>query len=121
MDTDLKRKWFVVEYDRHKHKLNKITEYAEPEQRQDAWNYLKELEASQFDELQHFVKTGVPLRMEYVLLLADSEETLRVTHGNYFYGPDIPHAEAEAEVADIMRRRREKRLAKAAASAASDG
>ena len=117
MDTDLERKWFVVEYDRHKFKLNKITEYAEPEQRQEAWNYLKELEESQADELNHFIKTGVPLRMEYVLLLADSEETLRVTHGNYFYGPGVSTEEVDADIA----RRQEKRLAKAAASASAGG
>lgn len=116
---DLERKWFVVEYDRHKFKLNKITEYAEPEQRQEAWNYLRELEESQADELNHFIKTGIPLRMEYVLLLADSEDALRVTHPNYFYGPDIPHAEAEAEVNAIIARRREKRRAAAAAEAAA--
>ena len=112
---DLERKWFVVEYDRHKFKLNKITEYAEPEQRQEAWNYLRELEAGQFEELQRFTKTGIPLRMEYVLLLADSEETLRVTHGNYFYGPEFTTAEVDADIA----RRRELRRAKATATASA--
>ena len=108
---DMERKWFVVEYDRHKHHLQRITEYTEPEQRQAAWERLKELEEGQADELQHFVKTGIPLRMEYVLLLADSVETLRITHGNYFDGPDI----TDAEIAEIHRRRRESRLAPAAA------
>ena len=109
---DLEKKWFVVEYDRHKHKLDKITEYAEPEQRQEAWKRLQELEEGQADELQRFVTTGVPLRMEYVLLLADSVETLRITHGNYFDGPDVTDAEIDA----IRRRRRESRRAGAAAA-----
>ena len=79
-----KLKWFLVEYDRHKRTLRNLTEYAEPEQRQEANSRLTELEESQADELERFVKTGVPLRMEYVLLIAESEEAIRVTHGNYF-------------------------------------
>ena len=108
---DTAPKWFLVEYDRHQHKLCNLTEYTEPEQRQAAWERLKELEGEQFPELQRFVKTGIPLRMEYVLLLADSVETLRITHGNYFDGPDI----TDAEIAEIHRRRRESRLTPAAA------
>lgn len=81
---DRKVKWFLVEYDRHERKLCKLTEYTEPEQREKAWKRLKELEGEQFPELQNFVKTGTPLRMEYVLLLAESEEVIRATHGNYF-------------------------------------
>ena len=34
--------------------------------------------------MNRFIKTGIPLRMEYVLLIAESEEDIRVTHGNYF-------------------------------------
>lgn len=81
---DRQVKWFLVEYDRHERSLRKLTEYAEPEQRQKAWNRLIELEDEQFPELQNFAKTGTPLRMEYVLLLAESEEAIRVSHGNYF-------------------------------------
>lgn len=79
-----KLKWFLVEYDRHKHNLRNLTEYAEPEERDIALRELRRLEESQSDELERFVKTGVPLRMEYVLLIAESEEAIRVTHGNYF-------------------------------------
>lgn len=79
-----KLKWFLVEYDRHKHKLQNLTEYVEPEQRDAAFHELRRLEESQADELERFVKTGIPLRMEYVLLIAESEEAIRVTHGNYF-------------------------------------
>ena len=50
---------------------------------------LKELETGQLDELNHFIKAGIPLRMEYVLLLSESEESLRVTHGNYFGDDDL--------------------------------
>ena len=81
---DRKLKWFLVEYDRHEHALRNLTEYAEPEQRKEAYHRLTELEESQADELERFVKTGIPLRMEYVLLIAESEEDIRVTHGNYF-------------------------------------
>lgn len=81
---DRQVKWFLVEYDRHELNLRKLTEYAEPEQRDEAWKRLLELEEEQFPELQNFVKTGTPLRMEYVLLLAESEEAIRVSHGNYF-------------------------------------
>lgn len=81
---DRKLRWFLVEYDRHQHRLHNLTEYAEPGQRQEANSRLTELEESQSDELERFVKTGIPLRMEYVLLLAESEEAIRVTHGNYF-------------------------------------
>lgn len=81
---DRKLKWFLVEYDRHEHVLRNLAEYSEPEQRQEANSRLTELEESQANELERFVKTGTPLRMEYVLLLAESEEAIRVTHGNYF-------------------------------------
>ena len=81
---DRKLKWFLVEYDRHERSLRNLTEYAEPEQRDAAWRELRRLEESQADELNQFIKTGIPLRMEYVLLIAESEEDIRVTHGNYF-------------------------------------
>ena len=77
-------KWFLVEYDRHESRLCNLTEYAEPEGRAAAWERLKELESGQLDELNHFIKTGVLVRMEYVLLLSESADSLRVTHGNYF-------------------------------------
>ena len=81
---DRKLKWFLVEYDRHKRELRNLTEYLEPEQRYEAWSELRRLEKDQFPELQSSVETGLPLRMEYVLLIAESEEAIRVTHGNYF-------------------------------------
>ena len=82
MDRNLK--WFLVEYDRHKRELRNLTEYPEPEQRDEAWSELRRLEKEQFPELQSSAETGLPLRMEYVLLIAESEEAIRVTHGNYF-------------------------------------
>jgi hypothetical protein len=108
---DTAKKWFLVEYDRHQHKLSNLTEYAEPERRKEAYRHLTELEESQADELQRFVKTGVPLRMEYVLLLADSVDTLRITHGNYFDGPDI----TDDEIAKLNRRKRDSLLTEAVA------
>ena len=99
----MKLKWFLVEYDRHRHELRKLTEYAEPEQRDKAWRELRRLEESQADELQRSVKTGVPLRMEYVLLLAESEEAIRVSHGNYFNGSHL----SVAEYREIMAGKRE--------------
>lgn len=104
---DTAKKWFLLEYDRHQRKLCNLTEYTEPERRQEAYRHLTRLEESQTDELQHFVKTGIPLRMEYVLLLADSVDTLRVTHGNYFDGPDI----TDAEIAELRQRQQGRRLA----------
>ncbi len=101
---DRKLKWFLVEYDRHERNLRNLTEYKEPEQREEAWSRLRELEKEQFPELQHFVKTGVPLRMEYVLLIAESEEAIRVTHGNYF-GDD--HLTLEEYRAIMARKRAE--------------
>ncbi|MCE2499679.1 MAG: hypothetical protein J4G13_02305 [Dehalococcoidia bacterium] len=83
------------------------TEYTEPSQRKEAYRRLTELEESQADELERFVKTGIPLRMEYVLLLADSVDTLRVTHGNYFDGPDV----TDEEIAELRRRKRTSRPA----------
>jgi hypothetical protein len=97
---DRKLKWFLVEYDRHEHKLHSLTEYAEPEQRDEAWSRLKELEGGQFPELQHFAKTGVPLRMEYVLLIAESVEAIRVTHGNYFNGSHLSLAQYRKLMSD---------------------
>ena len=79
-----KLNWFLVEYDRHERRLCNLTEYPEPEQREEALRELRRLEESQSDELQRLAKTGIPLRMEYVLLIAESEEAIRVTHGNYF-------------------------------------
>lgn len=93
MVRNRKLKWFLVEYDRHEGKLRNLTEYAEPEGRAAAWERLKELEASQWDELLVSVKAGVPLRMEYVLLVAESEEAIRVTHGNYFGDDDLTLAQ----------------------------
>lgn len=90
-------KWFVVEYDRHESRLCNLTEYAEPEGRAAAWERLKELEASQWDELLVSVKAGIPLRMEYVLLLSESKDSLRVTHGNYF-GDDYLTLEQYLEI-----------------------
>ena len=98
-----KLKWFLVEYDRHEHELRNLTEYAEPEQRAEAWGRLRELEKEQFPELQRFVATGVPLRMEYVLLIAESEAAIRVTHGNYFNGRSL----SVGEYRELTERRRE--------------
>ncbi len=101
---DRKLKWFLVEYDRHEHALLKLTGYAEPEQREKAWHELRRLEKDQFPELQRFAETGIPLRMEYVLLIAESEEAIRVTHGNYFNGSHL----SVAEYRDIMEGKQEK-------------
>ena len=81
---DRKLKWFLVEYDRYGNVLRNLTEYVDPEQREEAWAQLRYLEKKQFPELQRSAETGEPLRMEYVLLIAESEEAIRVTHGNYF-------------------------------------
>ena len=101
---DRKLKWFLVEYDRQERQLRRLTEYAEPEQREKAWRELRRLEKEQFPELQRFADTSIPLRMEYVLLIAESEEAIRVTHGNYFNGAHL----SAAEYREIMDGRRER-------------
>ena len=108
---DRKLKWFLVEYDRHKRELRNLTEYPEPEQRDEAWSELRRLEKEQFPELQSSAETGLPLRMEYVLLIAESEEAIRVTHGNYF-GDD--HLTLD-EYKEIMARKAEEQATVAAA------
>ena len=112
MVRNRKLKWFLVEYDRHEGKLRNLTEYAEPEERAAAWERLNELEASQWDELLVSVKAGVPVRMEYVLLLSESAESLRVTHGNYF-GDDYLTLAQYLEI----KRAREQELAPAGVAA----
>ena len=65
-----KLKWFLVEYDRHEHELRNLTEYAEPEQRAEAWGRLRELEKEQFPELQRFRGNG--RSVAYGICAADS-------------------------------------------------
>ena len=108
---DRKLKWFLVEYDRHEHALRNLTEYPEPERRDEALRELRRLEESQADELERFVKTGIPLRMEYVLLIAESEEAIRVTHGNYFGDGHL----TLDEYREIMARKAEEQAAVAVA------
>ena len=101
MDRELK--WFLVEYDRHERELVNLTEYAEPEQRDAAWSSLRELEKEQWPELDQCLKIGGQVRMEYVLLIAESEEDIRVTHGNYFNGSALSLAEYQALMAKKQR------------------
>ena len=108
MDRELK--WFLVEYDRHERELVNLTEYAEPEQRNAAWSRLRELEKEQWPELDQCLKTGGQVRMEYVLLIAESEEDIRVTHGNYFNGSSL----SVAEYRELMSRKEDGEVVPAA-------
>ena len=74
---------FLVEHDRHGKVPTRITEY-------DDWKVAEErlfrLDLEQLDELNAGLKAGKPVRMEYVVISALSVETLKQTHGRYFWG-----------------------------------
>lgn len=74
---------FLVEHDRHGKVPTRITEY-------DDWKVAEErlfrLDLEQLDELNACLKAGKPVRMEYVVISALSVETLKQTHGRYFWG-----------------------------------
>ena len=56
------------------------------------------------------MKTGGQVRMEYVLLIAESEEDIRVTHGNYFNGSSL----SVAEYRELMSRKEDGEVVPAA-------
>ena len=76
-------KYFLVEHDRHRKVPTRITVYAD-------WQIAEErlfrLDMEQLDELNACLKAGKPVRMEYVVISALSVETLKQTHGRYFWG-----------------------------------
>ena len=74
---------FLVEHDRHGRIPTKITMYDDVE---DAEERLCRLEDEQTDELNVCLKTGAPVRMEYIILGGESLETVKRTHGRYFGG-----------------------------------
>ena len=76
-------KYFLVEHDRHRKVPTRITVY---EDWQIAEERLFRLDMEQLDELNACLKAGKPVRMEYVVISALSVETLKQTHGRYFWG-----------------------------------
>ena len=76
-------KYFLVEHDRHGKIPTRITVY---EDWQIAEERLFRLDMEQLDELNACLKAGKPVRMEYVVISALSVETLKQTHGRYFWG-----------------------------------
>lgn len=74
---------FLVEHDRHGKIPTRITVY-------DDWKAAEErlfrLDMEQLDELNACLKAGKPVRMEYVVLGGASLETIKQTHGRYFWG-----------------------------------
>ena len=74
---------FLVEHDRHGKIPTRITVYGEIE---DAEERLCRLEDEQTDELNACLETGKSVRMEYIILGADSVDTIKHTHGRYFGG-----------------------------------
>ena len=74
---------FLIEHDRHRKIPTRITVY-------DDWKSAEErlfrLDLEQLDELNACLKAGKPVRMEYVVISALSVETLKKTHGRYFWG-----------------------------------
>ena len=74
---------FLIEQDRHGKIPTRITVYDDIE---DAEERLCRLEDEQTDELNACLKAGRPVRMEYVILGAESVETIKGTHARYFGG-----------------------------------
>ena len=74
---------FLVEHDRHRKIPTRITVY---EDWQVAEERLFRLDLEQLDELNACLKAGKPVRMEYVVLGGASLETIKQTHGRYFWG-----------------------------------
>lgn len=74
---------FLIEHDRHRKVPTRITVY---EDWQIAEERLFRLDMEQLDELNACLKAGKPVRMEYVVISARSVETLKKTHGRYFWG-----------------------------------
>ena len=75
--------WFLLEYDRHEGKLQKLTPFPESDHAE-AMSRLAELERSQLEDLREMLRTSQRPRMEYVMLGAESEDAIRITHPNYF-------------------------------------
>lgn len=72
---------FLVEHDRHGKLPTRVTEYTDAKA---AYHRLNELEACQLDELNASIRSGQPVRMEYVVIGAKSLDTIKSTHGRYF-------------------------------------
>ena len=74
---------FLLEYDRQELELKNLVSFPDSD-RQQAYNRLRDLELSQLPQLRQMIETGERPRMQYVVLSAESEEVIRVTHANYF-------------------------------------
>ena len=74
---------FLIEHDRHGKVPTRITMYDDLDV---ANERLYRLEDEQMDELNACLKSGTPVRMEYVVLGAASLEAIKQTHSRYFGG-----------------------------------
>ena len=76
-------KYFLIEHDRHGKVPTRITEY---DQFEDAEKRLFKLDLDQIEELNACLDAGKPVRMEYVVICSQSVESVKHTHGRYFWG-----------------------------------
>ena len=76
-------KYYLIEHDRHGRVPTRITEYGEFK---DAEKRLCQLDIDQLDELNACLSAGQPVRMEYVVICAQSVESVKQTHARYFQG-----------------------------------
>ena len=74
---------FLIEHDRLGKIPTRVTVY---DNVASANERLYRLEDEQMEELSACLKSGTPVRMEYVVLGADSVDAIKRTHGRYFGG-----------------------------------
>jgi hypothetical protein len=74
-------KYYLIEHDRHGKVPTRITEYCEFK---DAEERLCKLDIDQMDELNACLSAGKPVRMEYVVICAQSVVSVKQTHARYF-------------------------------------
>ena len=74
-------KYYLIEHDRRGKVPTRITAYSEFD---DAEKRLCKLDIDQLDELNACLSAGRPVRMEYVVICAQSVESVKQTHARYF-------------------------------------
>ena len=74
-------KYYLIEHDRHGKVPTRITEYGEFK---DAEKRLCQLDIDQLDELNACLNAGKPVCMEYIVICAQSVESVKQTHARYF-------------------------------------
>ena len=74
-------KYYLIEHDRHGKVPTRITAYRKFN---DAEKRLCKLDIDQLDELNACLSAGTPVRMEFVVICAQSVESVKQTHARYF-------------------------------------